>query len=493
MAFYWLSSTSENYLEPAVSKVSKVLRFSESLAGVTLLALANGAPDIIASYTANEGEGSEGIPLALGALFGAGVFTTSIILGRVVLNSESIDLIPGTFKRDVLFYILIDIVLLVLGWIGKITFWNAVMIFMVYTLFVIKAVYDEMNPPERNLEAVSLTSLPDIPNEIEFSESDVNEIKAELEKHQNVLSLEIEKPGEHNPKKEFNSNLHRKPHSFRGKFILGHRDLKIFLTENQVSERKETVLSKIFNAYEFICDLLRTLTIPSVEEEKYLRLRVAGYPLFTTFFIFWRIGYLGEWCTSVTSWVIFLNFALTGSLFLYILSGSKSFVEKAGNLFVFIGFVVSVFWIHLSAEFLMDFLHFIEISSGLPANFIGLTILAWGNSTNDYFVDVALAKKGYGIMAIAGIFAGQFLNLTIGFGIVLMKKTLQTGTLEFTLFDGSEINNLTLLLVGSSIASLLMSLIYAIIKKYRLTKSYGYYLYGFYGLFFMIVLIISFY
>lgn len=54
----------------------------------------------------------------------------------------------------------------------------------------------------------------------------------------------------------------------------------------------------------------------------------------------------------------------------------------------------------------MDFLVLLKVASGLPLNFIGLTILAWGNSSNDYFVDVAIAKKGFGIMAISGIFAG---------------------------------------------------------------------------------------
>ena len=54
--FYWLSSTSENYLEPSVSKLSKIMGFSESLAGVTLIALANGAPDVIACYVASDAE-----------------------------------------------------------------------------------------------------------------------------------------------------------------------------------------------------------------------------------------------------------------------------------------------------------------------------------------------------------------------------------------------------------------------------------------------------
>ena len=61
---------------------------SQTLAGVTLLAFANGAPDVIASFTA--GETVEGIPLIIGSIFGAGLFVTTIVVGRVVQQSEEI-------------------------------------------------------------------------------------------------------------------------------------------------------------------------------------------------------------------------------------------------------------------------------------------------------------------------------------------------------------------------------------------------------------------
>ncbi len=47
-----LSSTAENYLSPALSTLSDILGCSETLAGVTLLALGNGAPDVITAIVA---------------------------------------------------------------------------------------------------------------------------------------------------------------------------------------------------------------------------------------------------------------------------------------------------------------------------------------------------------------------------------------------------------------------------------------------------------
>ena len=49
---YNLGSTADMYLSPALETISDKLSCSESLAGVTLLALGNGAPDVFASLSA---------------------------------------------------------------------------------------------------------------------------------------------------------------------------------------------------------------------------------------------------------------------------------------------------------------------------------------------------------------------------------------------------------------------------------------------------------
>jgi solute carrier family 24 (sodium/potassium/calcium exchanger), member 6 len=59
---------------------------SEQLAGVTLLALANGAPDVIGALTA-AGSDQGGVGLAVGGLTGAGLFITGVVTAWVVLTS----------------------------------------------------------------------------------------------------------------------------------------------------------------------------------------------------------------------------------------------------------------------------------------------------------------------------------------------------------------------------------------------------------------------
>lgn len=53
IAFHLLSSTAENYLSPALTNLSNKLGLSETLAGVTLVAIGNGAPDVIVAISAS--------------------------------------------------------------------------------------------------------------------------------------------------------------------------------------------------------------------------------------------------------------------------------------------------------------------------------------------------------------------------------------------------------------------------------------------------------
>jgi sodium/potassium/calcium exchanger 6 len=50
---YNLSSTADEYLSPALEYLTLKFGISESLAGVTLLAFGNGAPDVFSSLNAS--------------------------------------------------------------------------------------------------------------------------------------------------------------------------------------------------------------------------------------------------------------------------------------------------------------------------------------------------------------------------------------------------------------------------------------------------------
>jgi solute carrier family 24 (sodium/potassium/calcium exchanger), member 6 len=55
---------------------------------VTLIAFANGAPDVMTAFVASGNE--SGILIAVGSIFGAGLFITTVVLGRVIYTAKII-------------------------------------------------------------------------------------------------------------------------------------------------------------------------------------------------------------------------------------------------------------------------------------------------------------------------------------------------------------------------------------------------------------------
>jgi sodium/potassium/calcium exchanger 6 len=463
--FYWLSSTADYYLEPSVAKLAKYFRFSEALSGITLIALANGMPDVISCYVASDEETSAGIQLSLGALFGASIFATTIILARVLMNSSYIWLNKVALIRDLSFYLITNVYLLVIGSLGNLNLYYAIALYGIYFIFVIFAVVEEFKEKLNNANRDQQSD--DLPKEIEFT---TNYNQTDLEKYLQ------------NPKMQNGTPL--TPKSAR---LMSRKD-SLSLTQEKIAN--QALLMRIWHFIEIPFNFVRNITIPYMDDSAYTKFRLAGYPIFTTAFMMWRLGLFDDFGWN-TFWISLIMSCLFSSVVLFRIAKNPKYFDYLNIGSVIIGFVISVFWLHFVAELLIDFLNVLKIASGYSLNMIGLTILAWGNSSNDFFVDVALAKRGYGIMAISGIFAGQFFNLNIGFGIVMIKKIMKDGAINLNFYDGESTNTMNYLLIIFSILSLLITLIYARWKNYYLSQRFAYFLYVFYAIFLACMFILS--
>lgn len=135
-----MGSTADGYLSPALEKLASTLGFSESLAGVTLLALGNGAPDVISSLSA-AGSSSGGISLAIGSLVGAGLFVSGVVSAVVILSSpKPIHVLGKNLIRDICFYVISLSVLIISALIGELSFYFGIVFFVIYIIFVVLVV-----------------------------------------------------------------------------------------------------------------------------------------------------------------------------------------------------------------------------------------------------------------------------------------------------------------------------------------------------------------
>ena len=89
-----------------------------------------------------------------------------------------------------------------------------------------------------------------------------------------------------------------------------------------------------------------------------------------------------------------------------------------------ISFVMSVFWIWLFANIIIDLLKVLGLITGLPTTLLGLTVLAWSNSIGDFMANTAIAKKGFIEMALTGCYAAPLFNILLGLGISTLKMNV---------------------------------------------------------------------
>jgi sodium/potassium/calcium exchanger 6 len=102
LLFVLLGSTAEEFFAPALEQMSRDMGLPPRFAGVTLLALGNGAPDVSATIAAVT-NGGDGYLLSLGALTGAGMFVGTVVAGIVMTIAGGVTA-RGALVRDVCMY-----------------------------------------------------------------------------------------------------------------------------------------------------------------------------------------------------------------------------------------------------------------------------------------------------------------------------------------------------------------------------------------------------
>lgn len=168
---------------------------------------------------------------------------------------------------------------------------------------------------------------------------------------------------------------------------------------------------------------------------------------------------------------IWLCVTLIGSFVIRFFSYKSKAPTEGPLLGVLLGlsFAMSVFWIWLSANIMIDLLKILGLLTGLPTTFLGLTVLAWGNSTGDFMANTSIARKGFVEMAMTGCFASPLFNILLGLGISTLKCNLQQPSgIRFSYKDYHSAVPETLI-IGTLIA-LLFSIIMTAANKNMMSK-----------------------
>ncbi|XP_040010925.1 mitochondrial sodium/calcium exchanger protein [Xiphias gladius] len=472
--FVILGLTASKFFCPNLSAISTSLHLTHNVAGVTFLALGNGAPDIFSAMAAFSHPHTAG--LAVGALFGAGIFVTTVVAGSVALV-KPFAVASRPFLRDVIFYmaaVFWTFLILyrgttalgeILGYLG---------LYVVYVLTVIVSAYI-YNRQKHSMNA-SVQDVARIP-EFYSSESSEDDISCLIRG-----SIQQEYESEYRPLLPYSESTSQ-----------------ILLSSlNPVDNRKWRRKSwrwRVFKVLKTPLEVLLLLCIPVVDPDKEdknwrrplncLHLITAPLVCVLTF----QSGIYGHYMIQgqFPLWLLTLLLGLFLAAIVFCTT-TNDCPPKYHPLFALLGFMVSAVLISATASEVVGLLHMLGVVLSLSNTVLGLTLLAWGNSIGDCFSDITIARQGYPRMAISACFGGIIFNMLFGVGLGCLVQMVKTHS--DVQFEPEGL--LTWILAGSLGLSLVLSFLIVPLCRFHLGRTYGIFLLVFYATFLLIALLTEF-
>lgn len=126
--FLQISVTADKYLALAMTTLSHRFKLSPSVAAVTIISFAYGAPEIITSFF--NSKNLNGSLISVGTLLGAFAFSTSLVLSNVRLNSETdVHFQKKHILKKLLVYFMAIAIIVIFGIFGEISYFFVLIFF----------------------------------------------------------------------------------------------------------------------------------------------------------------------------------------------------------------------------------------------------------------------------------------------------------------------------------------------------------------------------
>lgn len=236
-----------------------------------------------------------------------------------------------------------------------------------------------------------------------------------------------------------------------------------------------SLLSKFLVYLEYPLTFARDLTIPILEDSEWNKMYAVIHPVSSPLFVVFILGHSYDLIGAGFPLVLLVLLAgLVPSTGIYLLTTHSRPPEHPifKVVWTLTAFFMCVMWVFTFAGELITCLTSLgEILKIQPA-FLGLTILAWGNSIGDWFTNTAVAREGLGSMAIAGCYAGPVFNILMGLGVALVYATVQSYPATYpVVLDTSSIISICFLVVALSSTIAIVSY-----RNFKLDRLFGYYL-----------------
>ncbi|NXY56943.1 NCLX protein, partial [Callaeas wilsoni] len=507
--FIILGVTAEKFFCPNLSAISTNLKLSHNVArrtpglsltsslhGVTFLAFGNGAPDVFSAVVAFSDPRTAG--LAIGAIFGAGVFVTTVVAGGIALV-KPFTAASRPFLRDVIFYMVAVFLTFMVLYLSRIRLGEALGYLGLYVFYVLTVVLctwihrrqrgDRLAPPG--------PWEPEMPTDVEEPEPSGTNSGDYGEEYRPLL------PSQETSLRILTAAL--SPLDYR-------------------KWRRKPWYWRLFKAFKVPVEVVLLLTVPVVDPDKDDRnwkrplncLHILTSPLLCVLTL--KSGAYGLYQIQgiFPVWGLVTLVASALALVIFITTSNEE-PPKYHCVFAFLGFLASAMWINAAATELVNILRTLGVIFQLSNTVLGLTLLAWGNSiggegsagpqcppgtpwgapaipkvslspSTDTFSDLTMARQGYPRMAFSACFGGIIFNILVGVGLGCLLQMTSSQPLVKLEPDSP----LVWVLAGALGLSLVFSFVTVPAQCFQLGKAYGICLIAYYLVFLCVALLTEF-
>lgn len=467
--FIGLSVIADDFLCPSLTVITKTFRLSQNIAGVTFLAFGNGAPDIFSAIAAVSRSRSGNDSLAIGALFGAGMFVTTIVAGSIAIISP-FHVMERPLLRDLIFYIAAVFWSFSLLWKGSISQLEAIGFILLYCLYAVIVVVGRY---------IRLKFELGDKNESVCTNSSTDQQPKDSNESDKLLSSTLAESSDMTDVDETSPLVPAKSSS-KCQFLTCINPFKYTDWDNMKWYQKIWYLCQVPIIF------LLLITVPLVDyncqKNNWNRHLNSLHIVTGTLFFLLATDIFTKHFGFIPVWVIVIPISIIIASVVF--AATSDDPPKYHAVYSFLGFLLSVVWISLVANEVVTLILTFGIYFNISETILGLTLLAWGNSLGDFISDISVSRHGQPRTAISAVFGGQMFNLLIGIGIPFTITT----TLYHSHYKLEATFQQILLAIFLGI-SLLSTFIVMPIMKFQMTRGYGFYLLTLYLLFIVTILL----